>query len=157
MNCPSCGYDVDEEDDYCWHCGHEFDSHEAAAEGRDTDTAGTRGTGDTENTDVSAESRNDDVFAPLVHLLALFMWIFAPLVIFLATEDEFVKRNATNALNWQISYAVYMLISFFLIFFVIGIMTLFVVAFLDLIFCVVAAVKASNGEAWEYPFSIDLV
>jgi len=147
MYCPSCGYEISEGDDYCWHCGHEFgaDESEERTDERTTRKGATR------------KPQNDDVLAPLVHVLALFLWIFAPLIVYLLTENEFVKRNAVNALNWQISYAVYMLVSVFLVLFVVGIFTAVLVGFADLILCVVAAVKAADGEAWKYPMTIDIV
>lgn len=151
MYCPSCGYEASEGDEYCWHCGHEFGSRNTSSE------ASMKEARQPEDTDFSAGSRNDDVLAPLVHVLALFFWIFAPLVVFIVTEDEFVKRNAANALNWQISYAVYVLISAFLVIFVVGILTAVLVGLMNLIFCVVAAVKAADGEAWKYPFTLDIV
>lgn len=159
MRCPSCGNEVSERDDYCWHCGHEFDSQGTEAETEDT-TVGTEQDEETWKTgdvDVSVEPRNANTLAPLTHLLALFTWIFAPLVVFLVTEDDFVKRNAENALNWQITYSMYMLVSFFLVLFVVGLLTAVLAAFLDLVFCVVAAVKAADGEAWKYPLTIDIV
>lgn len=150
MYCPSCGYEASEGDEYCWHCGHEFDAQKAATEERNAgDTRGNR--------TASAKPQNNDALAPLVHVLALFFWIFAPLVVFLVTEDEFVKKNAGNALNWQISYTIYMMISVFLILFLVGILTAAIVGLMNLVFCVVAAVKAADGEAWKYPFALDVV
>ncbi|MDZ7687705.1 MAG: DUF4870 domain-containing protein [Halobacteriales archaeon] len=141
---------MSEGDEYCWHCGREFDPQKAATEDRET--------GDTrEKRTASAKPQNDDVLAPLVHVLALFFWIFAPLVVFLVTEDGFVKENAANALNWQISYSIYMVVSVFLMLFLVGILTAFVVALLNLVFCVVAAVKAADGEAWKYPLTLEIV
>ena len=150
MYCPSCGYEASEGDKYCWNCGHEFDSQSPSSATKED-------TRQPEGTDFSAEPRNEDVLAPLTHVLALLFWIFAPLVVFLMTENEFVKRNAANALNWQISYAVYVLISAFLVLFVVGILTAVLVGLMNLIFCVVATVKAADGEAWEYPLTMDIV
>lgn len=150
MYCPSCGYEMSEEDEYCWHCGHEFDSGDFSESQK-------REAGDDEHTRTQHRPQNEDILAPLVHVLALFFWVFAPLVVFLVTEDEFVEENARNALNWQISYSIYMVVSVFLILFVIGLLTAFVVGLLNLVFCVVATVKAADGETWEYPLTLELV
>lgn len=95
--------------------------------------------------------------AALTHVLGLFTWIVGPLVILLVSGDEFVKENARNALNWQIFMTIYTLVGLVLLIVAIGALILFVIGFLDLIFCIVAAVKASEGEAWTYPLTIDLV
>lgn len=155
MYCPSCGYEVSEEDEYCWHCGHEFDEG-GFSESQKRDSGGDEHTR-TSDTRPQDRPQNEDILAPLVHVLSLFFWVFAPLVVFLVTENDFVEENARNALNWQISYSIYMVVSVFLILFVIGLLTAFVVGLLDLVFCVVAAVKAADGETWEYPLTLELV
>lgn len=153
MYCPSCGYEADEGDEYCWHCGHEFDPRETSPSS-ETSKEDKR---QPEGVDVSGGPLDDDVFAPLAHVLALPFWVFAPLAVYLLTENEFVKRNAANALNWQIAFSAYMIVSAFLVLFVVGILTALLVSFLNLVFCVVAAVKAADGETWEYPMTIDIV
>ena len=90
--------------------------------------------------------------------------ILGPLVIWLLRKDDLpsVDKHGKAALNFNISIAVYGLIavaiSLPLIFILIGIPLLFAsIAGLFiwwLIATVVAAVKAGNGEFWEYPLSI---
>ncbi|WP_227014939.1 DUF4870 domain-containing protein [Natronorubrum aibiense] len=50
-----------------------------------------------------------------------------------------------------------MIFSFALTFVLIGLVFLFLVPIVDLIVCVLAAVKANDGEAWKYPATPDLV
>lgn len=95
--------------------------------------------------------------AALTHILALFTWFIGPLIMLIATEDEFVEENARNAINFQIVFTLGMFISGILSLVLIGLLLMPILGLLDLIFCVMAAVKASDGEAWEYPLTPDLV
>ncbi|WP_418282076.1 DUF4870 domain-containing protein [Halorubrum sp. DTA98] len=109
------------------------------------------------STGETATAPGNTTMAALTHVLALFTWVLGPLVVLLVTEDEFVKENARNALNWQISLTIYTIVSLILVFLVVGIVGLLVLGLLDLVFIVIATVKAADGEAWSYPITIDLV
>lgn len=104
-----------------------------------------------------SQSSGDTTMAAITHLLALFTWLIGPLVVLFVTDDEFVKENARNAINWQISLTIYSIVSSLLILLGIGLLLIAVLGLLDLIFIVVATVKASDGEAWSYPITIDLL
>jgi len=95
--------------------------------------------------------------AAITHILALFTWLIGPLVVLLVTDDEFVKANARAAINWQIWLTIYSIIAGILILVGIGILLLPLLGLLDLVFIVIAAVKAADGEVWSYPLTIDLL
>jgi uncharacterized protein len=82
--------------------------------------------------------------------------IIGPLVCWLVKRDQspLVDRNGKEALNFQLSMTIYSIISALLIFVLIGIPLLFVVAILDVVFAIIAAVKTSNGEEYRYPLTI---
>ncbi|GAB7090790.1 hypothetical protein JCM18237_10610 [Halorubrum luteum] len=107
--------------------------------------------------DVASSAPKNTTMAALTHVLALFTWVVGPLVVYLVTDDAFVKENARNALNWQISLTIYTLISLVLVLLVVGFLALIVIGLLDLVFIVIATVKAADGEAWSYPITIDIV
>jgi hypothetical protein len=95
--------------------------------------------------------------AAITHILALFTWLIGPLVVLLVSDDEFVKANARAAINWQIWLTIYSVIAGVLILVGIGLLLLPLLGLIDLVFVVIAAVKASNGEVWSYPLTIDLL
>ncbi|MFP4632966.1 MAG: DUF4870 domain-containing protein, partial [Halobacteriales archaeon] len=97
------------------------------------------------------------VMPPLVHLLGVFTWAVGALVVYLVAEDEFTRRNAAHALNWQLTYFVYLLVSVLLMVVLVGFLLFALLGLLNLVFCVVAAVKAADGEAWSYPFTVNFV
>lgn len=127
--CPNCGAAVPEEAAYCPSCGTGIT---AAAE----PTAGSERT-----------------LAAIAHLLGLVTWIFGPLVVLIVTEEAFVEENAKNALIWQLMLTLYMLVSAILVLVVVGLLFLLVLGVLDLAFCIIAAIKASEGKAWQYPLT----
>jgi uncharacterized Tic20 family protein len=82
--------------------------------------------------------------------------IFGPLVVWLIKKNDsaFVDSQGKESLNFQISMTIYMMIAALSIFLLIGIFLLPLVALLDLILTIVAAVRASNGEEYRYPATI---
>jgi len=112
---------------------------------------------------VSAEStevKKDDMnMAMLAHLLAIFTWFLGPLIIWLIKKEDspYVDRHGKEALNFQITISLAFIASGFLSLACIGIVLMPVVWVVDIIFCIIAAVKASRGEEYRYPVSIRLV
>lgn len=105
----------------------------------------------------TARQQSDTGLAAVAHLLALAIGILGPLLIYATTDDPFVKQNAANATNWQIMVIVYATISGFLVLVLVGILLLLILAIANVAFIVLAAIKASDGEAWEYPLTPELV
>ena len=104
-----------------------------------------------------ADSSQDTGLAVVAHIAGLVTSILGPLLIYLLADDEFAKRNAANALNWQIMVVIYGTIAGILALVVIGFALIPLVLLLNFLFCVIAAIKASNGEAWSYPLTYDFV
>jgi uncharacterized protein len=112
---------------------------------------------------LTKEERN---WAMLSHLLALvgyfvipFGNVAAPLIIYLMKKDEspFVADQSRESLNFQISVCIYALISGVLVLILIGFLLLAVVGVAGAILTIIAAVKASNGEAYRYPLTLRLI
>ena len=95
-------------------------------------------------------------FAMLCHLLGIFTCIVGPLIVWLVKKDshKFIDEHGKASLNWQISVLIYAIVSSFLIFVFIGLILLPILGILNLIFCVIAALKASDGLPYSYPLAI---
>ena len=100
----------------------------------------------------------------LSHLSALLGLIIGlsfigPLVIMLTqgTRSQFVRANAVEALNFQITTYIAAIISFFLVFVIIGIILLPIIGILWLVFTILGSVAANRGELYRYPYNIRLV
>ena len=103
-----------------------------------------------------SESNNKSMMA-LAHILGLLTGFIGPLILYVSTQEPEVKRHARLALNWQISLLIYLLVSFVLVFLLVGIILIPIIFLMDLVFCIMAAVKANEGVAWKYPLTIQLI
>ena len=92
--------------------------------------------------------------AVLTHVLGIITGFIGPLVMLLACQDKEVKKHAKVTLNWQFSYLIYIIISIILVFVIIGIPLLILLGILNIIFGILAAVKASEDKIYKYPLSI---
>ena len=92
----------------------------------------------------------------LAGLIIPFGNVVAPLVIWLVYKDRssYVEYHSKEALNFQLTVTIAMVASGILVLLLIGIFLLIGVLLLALVLSIVAAVKANNGEYYEYPFTI---
>lgn len=103
---------------------------------------------------MAKKNKDDHLLQILVHILGLFTAFIGPLILFLVSKDKEVKTHAKVALNWQISFIIYIAASSFLSLLLIGFLLVPIFGVLNTIFCIIAAVKASEGNLWVYPLSI---
>jgi uncharacterized Tic20 family protein len=105
---------------------------------------------------VSKDAMN---MAMLCHILAIFTGFLGPLIIWMIKKDDspFVDRHGKEALNFQLTMLIAWVASGLLTLACIGFILLPVVLIVDLVFCILAAVKSSRGEEYRYPISIRFV
>jgi len=115
---------------------------------------------------VSQVSKDEQNWAMICHLSALagflipFGNILGPLIVWLIKRGEMplVESNGKEAINFQITVSIAMLICIPLMFVLIGIPLMFAVGLGALILTIMAAVKVSNGEfEYKYPMTIRLL
>lgn len=87
--------------------------------------------------------------------LALGLGFAAPIVMWVIgkDKDQEVDRHGKNILNFLISWAIYYVVALVLCFVLVGIPLLIVLAILQFIFIIIAAIKAYSNEFWKYPMS----
>lgn len=87
------------------------------------------------------------------------MAFLGPLLVLLiqGNKSPVVRRNAVESLNFQLSILIYGIVSAVLVLVVIGILMLIAVGIMWLVFTILAAVKAGNGEDYRYPLTIRMV
>lgn len=92
-------------------------------------------------------------------LIVPFGGILGPLITWQIKKDEdpFINRHGIAALNFHLSMAIYYFVSFLLAFVVIGFFFLMILAVADLILTILASIKASNGEEYSYPLTINFI
>lgn len=106
--------------------------------------------------DMNKNSENQKYIASMAHILGLIFGVIGPLLIYVFSNDEFVKENALRSISWQLFFTGYFMLSFILLFTGIGLIFLPIIFVLDIAFAVSAAIKAKNGNAWKYPLTTDL-
>ena len=96
--------------------------------------------------------------------------ILGPLIVWLLKKDQFplVDEHGKQSLNFQISMIIYSLLLGVAIFItaitlilipvavLLGILLAFIII-ADFVLVVIAAIKVSNGESYQYPFTIRFI
>jgi uncharacterized protein len=107
--------------------------------------------------------RDVRMWAMICHLSALasftcipFAGLIAPLVIWLLKREQhpFLDQQGREAVNFQISMAIYGIVSAILIFVVIGFLMLLALIIMDLVLVITAAIRANDGINYRYPLTI---
>lgn len=110
-------------------------------------------------------SETERNWAMFCHLAAFAGFLFpfggivGPLVCWLSKRDEstWINENGKASLNFQLSMLLYIVLAIPLIFIVIGIVIIAFLAVLNIVFIVVASVRASKGEEFRYPLAIPFI
>ncbi|MFI6926768.1 DUF4870 domain-containing protein [Nonomuraea spiralis] len=102
---------------------------------------------------------DDTTMAMLSHLLGLLVSWVGPLIIYLMKKDEspYVRDQAAEALNFQITMFIGYMIAGVLTVVLIGLLLLPLVWIVSLIFHIQAALATNRGENYRYPFAIRLI
>jgi len=110
----------------------------------------------------SKDERNWAMFAHLStfagHLIP-FGHIAGPLIIWCLKKDEmpFLNDQGKEALNFQITMTLALIVAALSLFILVGFVLLPVVWLFDVIVTIIAAVKANEGVAYRYPLSLRLI
>ena len=110
-----------------------------------------------------ADDKELKLWSTLLHLSLLAGLIIplggliVPIVIYILKKDEIpgLEPHWHVVINWMISAIIYAAISFILMILVIGIFMLWALGLLCLVFPIIGAIKANDGEVWKYPLSIE--
>jgi uncharacterized protein len=114
-----------------------------------------------------AEVTAEDVsqWAILLHLSQLLVYflppfgLVAPFVIWQYKKNEMpeIDEHGKVVANWVLSAMIYLVASTVLCLLVIGVVPLVAVIILSIVYPVIGAVKASHGQVWRYPLTIDFI
>ena len=103
-----------------------------------------------------------NTYCMLIHLSQLTsiivpgLGLILPIVMWAVNKDKHqdIDMHGKVTVNWLISLFIYSLICGLLMLIIIGMFGLIILAILNFIFAIVAAIKANKGELWVYPLSI---
>ncbi|MEK3886123.1 DUF4870 domain-containing protein [Bacillus sp. FSL K6-3431] len=92
--------------------------------------------------------------AGLLYITSLFFPVIAPLIIWLIKKDEspFIDFHGREYFNFLISYTVYSIVAGISVIILIGFILLPIVGLSAIIFTIIAAIKAFDGQTYRIPF-----
>jgi uncharacterized Tic20 family protein len=107
----------------------------------------------------TANTGESSLLSILAHLCALFtslcVSILGPIVILAIADNDVVKQNARESLNFQLTMIIFALASIPLIFaFGIGFVTLFIVAIWSLVSPIIAMIKVANHPETPHRYAM---
>jgi uncharacterized protein len=112
----------------------------------------------TEEQPLVTPTSDEKTMAILSHILALPTGFIAPLIIYLVKKDSpYVLAHARESLNFQITMAIALIASWLMVFILIGIALIPLVYLADLVFIIIATIRASENKLYRYPLSIRFV
>ncbi len=69
-------------------------------------------------------------------------------------EHPLIDAHGKNVANWLLSFLIYGFICWILALVLIGLLFLWILGILNIVFAIIGGLKANNGEVWAYPFTI---
>lgn len=102
---------------------------------------------------------DEKLWATLIHVGGIFFSFVPALVGYLVLKDKgpFIRLHSATALNFQITMAIALVVGWILTIIFIGLLIVLAVYVLVIIFSIIAAVKANQGLAYQYPLAIKFV
>ncbi len=105
------------------------------------------------------EQRQMGLFLHLSSTLNAFVFPIGAVVTIVLWQTQKDKMPALDAhgkmvTNWLISSVIYGVVSFVLMFILIGFLTGLALWVMMIVFPIIGGIKANNGELWEYPLTI---
>lgn len=103
-------------------------------------------------------SSNDKNLVVLTHLSGILFSFIPSLIVWLLKKDSvYVNDQAREALNFQITILIAYVVSYILVLVLIGFVFMGIIWIANIILCILAAVAASKGESYRYPFTLRLI
>lgn len=105
----------------------------------------------------------ENQWCALMHLSQLLTFslagIIVPIVMWVLSKDDsdVARRSGACMMNWLLSSLVYAAISLLLCFVVVGFGLLIALGILQIVFPILAALKANDGGVWAYPLRIEFI
>lgn len=109
----------------------------------------------------ASHSTDDRNIAMLTHLSGFLLSIIVPLIVWLIykdrTDKSYLVSEAKEALNFQITVVIGYVICWILTIILIGFFLTWLLWILNLVMCIIAAVRVSSSGSYRYPFALRLV
>ncbi|MDQ1572365.1 MAG: uncharacterized protein QOF79_3039 [Actinomycetota bacterium] len=102
---------------------------------------------------------DEKLWSTLVHVGGIFFHFLPALIGYLLLKDRgpFVREHTRAALNFQLTLLFAYILGGILLIVVVGFFVIIAAAILNIVFSIIAAVAANNGQTYRYPLAIELV
>lgn len=102
---------------------------------------------------------DEKLWATLIHLGGLLVSFLVPLIGYLVLKDRgpFIRAHTATALNFQLTLLIAYVVGAILSVVIIGIFIILAAWVLAIVFAIIAAIKANQGEWYQYPLAIKFV
>jgi len=102
---------------------------------------------------------DEKLWATLVHVGGIVAGFLPALVGYIVLKDRgpFIRHHAATALNFQITLAIVYVAGFVLSLVFVGILVVIAAQILAIIFSIIAAIAANQGQFYSYPLTIKFV
>ncbi|WP_412872983.1 DUF4870 domain-containing protein [Curtobacterium flaccumfaciens] len=99
------------------------------------------------------------LWATLTHIGGIFFTVVVPPVAYLVLRDRggFVREHTRVALNFHITMAIAYFVGSLTSVFGVGFLIILAAAIVSLIFSIMAAIAANQGQFYRYPLSIEFI
>ena len=112
------------------------------------------------STDILTVPSNDEKnIATITHLGGILFSFIPALIVFLLKKDdsEFIRVQAREALNFQITLLLAQFVAYVLVFILVGFLLLGLIWLFNIVICIIAAISSSKGEYYRYPLTLRLI
>ena len=107
------------------------------------------------------QGNDDKNIAVFTHLLGFAFSILVPLIVWLINKDKadkgYLVTEAKEALNFQITILLGYVICWILLIIVIGAFLHWALFIVNVVFCIIAAMRVSQTGSYRYPFALRLI
>lgn len=102
---------------------------------------------------------DEKLWATLIHIGGILFGFLPALIGYLVLKDKgpFIRAHSATALNFQITLVIAYVVGTILTFLFIGIFILLAAWVLAIVFGIIAAIKANQGQPYVYPIAIRFV
>lgn len=102
---------------------------------------------------------DEKLWATLIHVGGIFLGFLPALIGYLVLKDRgpFVRDHATTALNFQLTMLIASVVGVVLTIVIIGAFVLIAVTIVVIVFSIIAAIAANNGQSYSYPLAIKFI
>jgi uncharacterized Tic20 family protein len=110
--------------------------------------------------EIIVPSSDEKNIATVTHLAGTVFSFIPSLIIWILKKDEsqYISSQAKEALNFQITIAIAMFVSTYILSWIlVGLALIPVIIVVNIVFCIIAAVATSKGEDYRYPLALRLI